>query len=118
MQLIPQICSPCGLDLTLEVERKFAKYGTVVVQGTFHILVAPCLLTDVHSHLPLSLLGYGSTETSPASCILDTNFAKSHRGCVGALVPNMEARLVDDDEKDVPVGSPGELWVRGPNIMK
>ncbi|KAJ9109019.1 hypothetical protein QFC21_000345 [Naganishia friedmannii] len=86
--------APCGEDLTLEVERKFAKYGTVVVQG------------------------YGSTETAPASCILDTNFAKSHRGCVGALVPNMEARLVNDDEKDVPVGSSGELWVRGPNIMK
>lgn len=74
-----------------------------------------------HPACPLNTrlpLGYGSTETSPASCILDTNFAQSHRGCVGALVPNMEARLVDDDEKDVPVGSSGELWVRGPNIMK
>jgi hypothetical protein len=25
---------PCGADLTMEVERKFAKYGTVVTQGT------------------------------------------------------------------------------------
>lgn len=30
----------------------------------------------------------------------------------------MEARLVDDDDTDVPVGKSGELWVRGPNIMK
>lgn len=30
----------------------------------------------------------------------------------------MEARLVDDDDQDVPVGNSGELWVRGPNIMK
>lgn len=39
-------------------------------------------------------------------------------GSVGFLMPNVEARLVDDDEKDVPRGFPGELWVRGPNIMK
>ena len=30
----------------------------------------------------------------------------------------MEARLVDDHEQDVAPGSPGELWVRGPNVMK
>ena len=41
-------------------------------------------------------------------------------GSVGRLIPNMEARLVDDDEKDVPQGedSAGELWLRGPNLMK
>lgn len=30
----------------------------------------------------------------------------------------MEARLVDDDDNDVPEGKSGELWVRGPNVMK
>jgi len=41
-------------------------------------------------------------------------------GSVGRLVPNMEARLVDDDGKDMPQGenSAGELWLRGPNVMK
>lgn len=41
-------------------------------------------------------------------------------GSVGRLVPNMEARLVDDDGRDVPQGenSAGELWLRGPNMMK
>jgi len=41
-------------------------------------------------------------------------------GSVGRLIPNMEARLVDDDGKDVPQGgnSAGELWLRGPNVMK
>lgn len=33
--LMTWIRSPCGADLTLEVERKFAKYGTVVCQGTY-----------------------------------------------------------------------------------
>lgn len=39
-------------------------------------------------------------------------------GSVGLLLPNQEARLVDDDENDVKPGERGELWIRGPNIMK
>lgn len=38
----------------------------------------------------------------------------------GSLLPNMEARLVDDDGNDVPQGenSIGELWLRGPGVTK
>ena len=39
-------------------------------------------------------------------------------GSVGILLPNQEARLVDDDENDVKEGERGELWIRGDNIMK
>jgi 4-coumarate--CoA ligase len=43
-------------------------------------------------------------------------------GSIGWLLPNVQARLVDeqDDGKTVDVGSgaPGELWVRGANVMK
>lgn len=39
-------------------------------------------------------------------------------GSIGQLLPNIELRLMDDDENDVPVGEPGEVWVRGPTIMK
>ncbi len=35
-------------------------------------------------------------------------------GTCGKLVPSMEARLVDENGKDVPVGEPGELLLRGP----
>lgn len=36
------------------------------------------------------------------------------------LLPNLEARLVDDDGVDVRVGQGerGELWIRGPSVMK
>lgn len=37
-------------------------------------------------------------------------------GAVGELNPNVEAQIVDDNEKEVPIGERGELWVRGPNI--
>ena len=39
-------------------------------------------------------------------------------GMIGPLLPNLEARLVDDDGADVKEGERGELWIRGPSIMK
>lgn len=50
--------------------------------------------------------------------MLDPSDAFQHRGTVGKLLPNVEARIVDDDEHDVDEGNPGELWIRGPVIMK
>ena len=39
-------------------------------------------------------------------------------GSVGILLPNLEARLVGDGGVDVNPGEPGELWLRGPTVMK
>ncbi len=42
-------------------------------------------------------------------------------GSIGILLPNLEVRIVDGDSNgdvDVEEGLPGELWVRGPTIMK
>ncbi|KAF9518817.1 hypothetical protein BS47DRAFT_1414760, partial [Hydnum rufescens UP504] len=43
---------------------------------------------------------------------------RSRIGSIGILLPNQEARLVDEDENDVNEGERGELWIRGDNIMK
>ncbi|KAF9502988.1 hypothetical protein BS47DRAFT_1356547 [Hydnum rufescens UP504] len=42
----------------------------------------------------------------------------SRIGRIGILLPNQEARLVDEDENDVNESERGELWIRGDNIMK
>ncbi|KAH6564249.1 hypothetical protein BASA50_007383 [Batrachochytrium salamandrivorans] len=61
--------------------------------------------------------GYGLTETSPIVS-LATPPVKT-LGSNGRLVPNMEARIIDlDTGKDLAAGETGELWLRGPNIMK
>ncbi len=39
-------------------------------------------------------------------------------GWVGSLLPNLEARLVIEDAEDADEGQPGELWIRGPSVMK
>ncbi|MDD4242007.1 MAG: long-chain fatty acid--CoA ligase [Smithellaceae bacterium] len=58
---------------------------------------------------------YGLSEASPA---VSTNY--HHRptkpGSIGQPLPEVEVRIVDDDERDVPRGNVGELLVRGPNV--
>jgi acyl-CoA synthetase (AMP-forming)/AMP-acid ligase II len=39
-------------------------------------------------------------------------------GSIGKLLSNLEVRLVDDERNDVPEGEAGEVWVRGPTIMR
>ncbi|KAI1823603.1 hypothetical protein F4861DRAFT_311204 [Xylaria intraflava] len=61
--------------------------------------------------------GYGLSETSPTltkGIIFDW---KRYNGAVGKLLPNITARIVDLDGKDVRTGEEGELWVKGPNVF-
>ncbi len=64
--------------------------------------------------------GYGMTELSPVSH--KSRLARVEEtppGSVGALIPNTEARLIDPEtEEDVAEGEEGEIWVRGPQVMK
>ncbi|EIN06725.1 acetyl-CoA synthetase-like protein [Punctularia strigosozonata HHB-11173 SS5] len=62
--------------------------------------------------------GYGLTETSPTSHLLQDKEALRKVGSIGQLLPNLEARLVNDDGEDAEEGERGELWTRGPTVMK
>ena len=64
--------------------------------------------------------GYGMTELSPVSH--KSRLARVEEtppGSIGALVPNTEARLIDPETgADVAEGEEGEIWVRGPQVMR
>lgn len=62
------------------------------------------------------LEGYGLTECSPLVSG-NPHDLKHYSGSIGLPVPSTDIRLVDDDGKDVPAGKPGELWVKGPQVM-
>lgn len=47
---------------------------------------------------------YGLSETSPAAMIQKVDEWGRFQGSVGRLVPNMEAKIVDEDGKEVPTG--------------
>jgi acyl-CoA synthetase (AMP-forming)/AMP-acid ligase II len=60
---------------------------------------------------------YGMTEMSPASHVSPEGFVKP--GSVGPLVPNTEAKIVcTHTGRVLGPNEPGELWVRGPQVMK
>lgn len=60
---------------------------------------------------------YGLTECSPGVCCNPLNIG-AYSGGIGLPVPSTEVELRDGDGKLVPQGQPGEMWVRGPQVMK
>ena len=62
------------------------------------------------------LEGYGLTEASPCAAMNPLNLA-DYNGSIGLPMPSTEIVLRDDDDKDVPLGQPGEICIRGPQVM-
>ena len=60
---------------------------------------------------------YGLTETSPAVCINPLDLPAFNHS-IGLPISSTEVVVRDDDGIDLPVGQPGELCVRGPQVMK
>jgi acyl-CoA synthetase (AMP-forming)/AMP-acid ligase II len=78
----------------------------------------PALKAQIESLFGMTLYnGYGVTECSP-------NIAQAVVGerrtdtSVGRILPGVEVRLAGSDQQPVGDGEVGELWVRGPNVMK
>ncbi|KAJ6487695.1 AMP binding protein [Mycena sanguinolenta] len=93
--------APLGADLVKMVQKRLLSKRE---------LGSLCLITQ----------GYGLTETSPSSHMLDFFSSNRKVGSVGFLLPNLKARLVEDDDGtiDAEEGKPGELWMHGPTVMK
>jgi long-chain acyl-CoA synthetase len=63
------------------------------------------------------LEGYGLSETSP---VASSNRPDRQRrpGSVGVPIEGVQMRIVNEDGEEVPIGSRGEIVIRGPNVMK
>jgi long-chain acyl-CoA synthetase len=60
--------------------------------------------------------GYGLSETSPsASCNSVTS--STYTGSIGVPIPSTEMKIIDDDGHEVAPGVPGEIVIRGPQVM-
>ena len=60
--------------------------------------------------------GYGLSETSPSASCNPTN-SKSFTGTIGVPIPGTYFKLLDDDGNEVPQGQPGEIAIKGPQVM-
>jgi len=60
--------------------------------------------------------GYGLTECSPFACY---NHDFRHKfGSVGTPIENFEIKILDENDREMPVGKWGEICIRGPGVMK
>jgi long-chain acyl-CoA synthetase len=60
--------------------------------------------------------GYGLSETSPSATCNPVD-ATAYSGTIGLPLPNTDIRLLDDADSEVPPGSPGEIAIKGPQVM-
>jgi long-chain acyl-CoA synthetase len=67
------------------------------------------------THVPL-LEAYGLTETSPCVTI-NSPLAKEYTGTVGLPVSSTDICILDDAGNELPIGQPGELAIKGPQVM-
>lgn len=96
LEVLHCAAAPLGKDLMLAVRARLAKQGVDIK------------ITQA----------WGLTETSPACTMVKADEWLIRAGSSGALLSNMEARIVLEDGSDAAVGEEGEIWFRGPNLMK
>ncbi|MGD0085014.1 MAG: AMP-binding protein [Acidimicrobiales bacterium] len=80
----------------------------------------PELVRRIKEHFPNGNAsnGYGLTETSSVTSMNSgDDYVRKPDSC-GPPVPVCEIRVVDDKTADVPTGEPGELWIKGPNVVR
>lgn len=114
------ICLVPAMYIALLSLKEFEKFDLKSLRYAivFGAPSSPELLKKFHQACPDAYLlnGWGMTETSPPNAVLTPG--SDNIASVGKLVPWMELKIVDDEDKQVPPGEPGELAVRGWTIME
>ncbi|MFX1676228.1 AMP-binding protein [Paraburkholderia sp. A2WS-5] len=89
---------------------------TLVIGGGSPIQAGVAARWQTATGVPL-IEGYGLTEASPVVCANPIN-AKHFSGSVGYPLPLTELSIRDDANAPVDAGVIGEVWVRGPQVMR
>lgn len=97
------------------VEIDFSALHTVIGGG---MAVHPDIATAWYERTGTIILqGYGLTETSPVVCVNPPD-VKEFNGSVGLPLPETEVSIRDQQGKELAIGEHGELYLRGPQVMR
>ena len=61
---------------------------------------------------------YGATETTSPATMMPAHETAGHSASVGLAVPCGEIAVMDDAGREVAQGAPGEIWIRGPMVVR
>lgn len=80
----------------------------------------PELVRRIKEHFPgrSPSVGYGLTETSSVTTMNVGEHYIEKPDSVGPAVPIVELKVVDEDGVELPPGATGELWIKGPNVVR
>jgi long-chain acyl-CoA synthetase len=83
---------------------------------------APELVQRIHERFPkvrkTLATAYGLTESASVATSNTGDDYRTHPDSVGRPAPTVEIEVVDEAGKPVPTGERGEIWLRGPTIMR
>jgi acyl-CoA synthetase (AMP-forming)/AMP-acid ligase II len=82
---------------------------------------APCPITVIEFMQERGVTfqeGFGMTETAPLVSVLAAEDLPAKAGSIGRVAMHVDARIVDEQDRDMPAGLVGELVLQGPNIFK
>jgi long-chain acyl-CoA synthetase len=100
----------------------FARYDTSSVEGISYggAPSAPDLVARIKQQFPKVQPGngYGLTETSSITTQNSAEDYQNRPESAGPCVPVCDMKVVDENGKTLPPGSIGELWIKGPNIVR
>lgn len=92
-----------------------------LTKGYYGAAIMPvAVLKELQQRMPHTRLWnlYGQTEVAPTATILGPDDQMRKAGSAGQPVFNVETRVVDDNDQDVPVGTVGEIVHRSPQLMQ
>lgn len=101
-----------GFDAVCKANRGVLK---VAVAGGMAVQRAVAQRWQQTVGVPL-IEGYGLTETSPIVC--DNPLDRPFSGMLGLPVPSTEVAILDESGRELPIGTAGEICVRGPQVMQ
>ncbi len=104
------LLEPSLRELDFSAWRIGASGGALMPEATLQAMAAALPgLTLVNS--------YGATETTSPTSVIPRGEQANHLDSVGRIVPCGRVKVVDEEEREVPFGELGEIWIAGPMVV-
>ena len=104
------LLEPSLRELDLGAWRIGASGGALMPEATLQAMAKAV------PHVTL-LNSYGATETTSPTCLIPLGEQPNHLDSVGKVVPCGQVKVVDEDDREVPFGELGEIWIAGPMVV-